>query len=310
MKPSVSINLCCYNSEKYLRETLQSIVNQTYKDWELVIINDGSSDSTESIIFEFIDQGYPIIYYYQENKGLGASRNRAIEFSQGKYIAFIDHDDIWLPQKLEKQIPLFEKKPKVGLVFSDDILFNNKGIQKRRLTGRGKFYRGHVFKELLNNYFISMPTSVIKRETLFSLSEWFDDRFQLIEEVDLFIRIAHDWEVDYVDEALSLYRVHKNSSTWSKKELLPYEYEIMLGKYNHLYPELATDYQIEITKMRRYIQYQYALIDWENGNKYNARKIIRPYIFTSKKYLTIYFLMFFPYYLFWKIKSYLYVMPD
>ena len=81
MSQKVSINLCCYNSEKYLKETLDSIVKQTYKDWELVIINDGSCDSTESIIDHYIEQGHPIVYKYQKNQGLSSSRNEAIKLS-------------------------------------------------------------------------------------------------------------------------------------------------------------------------------------------------------------------------------------
>jgi len=127
MSPTLSINLCCYNSEKYLKETLESIFAQTYKDWELVVINDGSTDSTESIIKEYISQGYPISYCWQENRGLGYSRNEALKHSRGKYIAFIDHDDIWLPQKLEKQIPLFDRNPKTAIVASNAIQFNEKG---------------------------------------------------------------------------------------------------------------------------------------------------------------------------------------
>ena len=108
MAPLVSINLCCYNSEKYLRETLDSIVNQTYKDWELVIINDGSTDATELIIQEYQARSYPIVYHYQKNNGLSKSRNKALQLSKGKYIAFIDHDDIWIAEKLQKQILLME----------------------------------------------------------------------------------------------------------------------------------------------------------------------------------------------------------
>ncbi len=166
MNPKVSINLCCYNSEKYLRETLDSIVNQTYNDWELIIINDGSSDSTESIIHEYIKQEYPIIYHYQENKGLGFSRNEALKRSQGKYIAFIDHDDLWMPEKLEKQIPLFERDSKIGLVFCDTIFFNEKGKSKRDYSQK-KYWTGWCFSELLTDYFLSMPTVVIRRWTFY-----------------------------------------------------------------------------------------------------------------------------------------------
>ena len=132
MNPKVSINLCCYNSEKYLRETLDSIVKQTYKDWELIIINDGSSDSTEAIIYEYIKQGYPIAYHYQRNKGLAFSRNKALELSQGKYVAFIDHDDLWLPDKLEKQASILEKRPEIDFLYGNYFIKRGSRDDRRR----------------------------------------------------------------------------------------------------------------------------------------------------------------------------------
>ena len=95
------IMLCCYNSEKYLSETIESIIGQSYQNWEIIAINDGSSDSTEKIIFSYIEKGVPIKYYYQDNKGFASARNQAIELSTNDWIAIIDHDDICLPHRLE-----------------------------------------------------------------------------------------------------------------------------------------------------------------------------------------------------------------
>ncbi len=131
--PKVSINLCCYNSEKNLRETLESIVKQTYKDWELIIINDGSSDSTESIIYEYVNQGFPITYHYQENKGLGYSRNEALSRSQGEYIAFIDHDDIWVAGKLNRQVAFLDQNPEVDFLYSNFFMLDE-GKNKQYLA--------------------------------------------------------------------------------------------------------------------------------------------------------------------------------
>ncbi|MEO8035126.1 MAG: glycosyltransferase family A protein [Acidobacteriota bacterium] len=99
MPPLVSVNLCCYNSERFLEETLQSIFTQTFADWELVVINDGSEDSTDAIIRRHQESGRRIVYHPQANAGLGASRNKAIELSQGKYIALICGDDAWYPHR-------------------------------------------------------------------------------------------------------------------------------------------------------------------------------------------------------------------
>src|ERR671930_69372 len=118
MPHKVSINLCCYNGEKYLEETLQSIFHQTYKDWELVVVDDGSIDTTERIIKSHMAAGKLIMYHYQENAGLGSARNKALQLSRGSYIALIDQDDIWLPEKLEKQVRAFELDRALGRVYA------------------------------------------------------------------------------------------------------------------------------------------------------------------------------------------------
>lgn len=304
----VSVIMNCLNAEIYLREAIDSVYSQTYKDWEIILWDNVSTDNSAKIAKSYDEK----LRYFRGNEtvSLGQARNLAIEKARGRYIAFLDCDDIWMPQKLEKQIPLFEKSSNIGLVFSDVIKFNKKGREMRWFEGRKKIPRGKVFREILNNYFIAMPSVVLKRDVLYSQPEWFDIRFEVIEEADLFRRIAHDWEVDYVDEVLSKWRVHEESGTWTKKVLFPRENELMLEKFHSLFKEFSTDYQPEIIKMRRYIQYRYALFDWENRDNSNARKRIVSYILTSRKYLLIYLLMFFPYSLFKKIRNKLSIMPS
>ena len=89
-----SINICCYNSSKFIKESIESILKQSFKDWEIVIINDGSTDNTEKIIFDYINSGYPIKYFYQKNAGYASARNKAIDLSEGKWIVILDHDDL------------------------------------------------------------------------------------------------------------------------------------------------------------------------------------------------------------------------
>ncbi|HDY68105.1 MAG TPA: glycosyltransferase [Candidatus Scalindua sp.] len=300
MKPTVSINMCVLNGENYIREALESIVAQTYNDWELIIINDGSSDSTESIILEFKNKGYPIIYQYQENKGLGASRNEALKLSHGEYIAFIDHDDIWFPEKLEKQVPLFKKKPEVGLVFSDTIFFNYRGDQLQ-LYKKYKPPRGNVFKELLTNYFLSLETVVIRKKSLDAMDQWFDDRFNLTEEGDFFRRLAYDWELDYVDEPLAKYRRHNESLSFKRQDLWPKETEIMVEKFCNLFDSFEEVYKHELHILRSRINYHYAMHNWEQGNGWEARKLLKEYLKIDKKYLFVYLISLLPYVIFKKL---------
>ncbi len=213
MPPTLSINLCCYNSEKYLRETLDSIVNQTYKDWELVIINDGSSDCTEVIINEYINQGYPIIYHCQENQGLGYSRNKAIELSKGEYIAIIDHDDIWLPSKLKKQMSLFKNRPEIGLVYSEGIIFFPNGVNELYSHfSNHRYYRGYVLDKLFFNDFVICSSIVVKRSVIDHVG-WFDPSFNHVEEYDLLLRISEKYSFDYLDEPLVQYRIHESNAS-------------------------------------------------------------------------------------------------
>ena len=292
MAPSVSINLCCYNSERYLRETLDSIINQTYKDWELIIINDGSTDSTEPIIHEYIKQGYPIIYHYQENKGLGFSRNEALKRSQGKYIAFIDHDDLWMPKKLEKQIPLFDD-PEVGLVFCDTIFFNEKGKSRRDYSER-KYLTGWCFSELLTDYFLSMPAVVIRRAVLDGKDVWFDQRFNICEEADLFRRIAYKWKLSMVNEPLAKWRVHSSSLTWTSGHLFYEETLQMLDNFHDIFPEFGNRFAKEISLLKRQITISKALCLWRSGDSTDARWCLVPYLFSNMKAFVVFFMTLFP----------------
>ena len=294
MAPTVSVNLCCYNSEKYLRETLQSIINQTYTDWELIIINDGSSDSTESIIHEYIKQGYPIIYHYQENKGLGYSRNEALKRSQGEFIAFIDHDDIWMPEKLGKQISLFNKNPNLGIVFCDVLYFNKNGIQ-RQAYRHNKPPVGMIFSSLLNKYFIVLSSVLISRDALFSLTDWFDERFDMIEEMDLFLRISHSYEAEYADETLAMWRMHKSNLSFSKPELVPKELEIMLGKFSVQIANFETEFSNEIISLQSRIAKMYAISDMRKGDKVNARAHLKPFLSTNFIIKIYYLFTYLPY---------------
>lgn len=219
MPPKVSINLCCYNSEKYLEETLQSIFAQTYTDWELVIVNDGSTDSTEEIIKRYLGNGRKIIYHYQPNAGLGNARNKASELSSGEFLAFIDHDDLWNPKKLELQIGLFESNPELGLVYCDGETIDSQGNRILRYSRKHQLHRGDIFDELVKSSFIP-PTSAIIRRKVFDEMGPFPN-FKAAEEYDLFLKIAYRYPIDYVDESLFKYRSHGGnlSRTGSRESL-------------------------------------------------------------------------------------------
>jgi glycosyltransferase involved in cell wall biosynthesis len=206
--PTVSVNLCCYNGEKYLEEALQSVLLQTYKDWELVMVNDGSTDSTERIIKSHMAAGKPIVYHYQENAGLGSARKKALQLSSGSYIALIDQDDIWLPEKLEKQIRAFEVDQSLGLVYSDSYFIDEDGKELGTAFKRSPPPAGDPFLGLLTHRnFMPCLTVLVRREAAQDV-RGFNETLKYVEDYDLFLRIALKYKVSCIPEPLAKYRIH------------------------------------------------------------------------------------------------------
>lgn len=236
MPPKVSVNMCCYNSERFLKATIQSILRQSYENYELIIIDDGSSDGTAEIIKGFNDQR--IKYYYQANKGLSASRNRAVRHSSGEYVAFIDHDDIWLPDKLAQQVALLDTDPAVGLVYTDAYMVNWRTKQKKRFSGMVTMSAGQVLDKLFLCDFIIL-SSIIVRKRLFELVGYFDEKLTLAEDYDFLFRAAKTTRFAYVPLPAVEYTIHSSNSTRNK--LVAHQEEILvLYRYLANYRELLS----------------------------------------------------------------------
>ena len=287
-KPLVSIIMNCHNGERYLDEALQSVLKQTYKNWELIFWDNKSTDNSRKIVRSYGD--LRIKYYYSEeyNK-LGKARNLALEKAKGDLIAFLDCDDLWLVKKLELQIPLFND-PEVGIAISNSIFFNKKG--KEKLLYKTPPREGYVFKELLEAYYISMETVLVKKSKLNLLSEYFDERFEVIEEFDLFIRLSKYCKLVYIDAVLGKWRIHEFSWTWKRKDLFPKETRLFIKKINKLIPETKTIYKRNIDKLYNNIICQEFLIAWEANNYIDKRHNLKKIIFKSKKGFILYLLSF------------------
>lgn len=280
MAPRVSVNICCYNSERFLEETLQSVFSQTYTDWELVIVDDGSTDATGEIIGRHVAEGRQIVHLAQVNAGLSASRNRALRQSSGEFVAFLDHDDLWEPQKLERQIPLFDRRASVGVVYSDCLNFGEDGVSYRHFE-RYPPTSGMAFGSLLRNYFLNLQTVVVRRAAIDQLPEWFDEELELAEEADLFLRIAHTWELDYVDEPLARWRLHAASLSQRRRERFPAELERVVEKQEALDPAFMHEYAEDARAFRDQIVRLRARIAWDRGRYLEALRLLGPNLAAS-----------------------------
>jgi len=225
--PKFSVQICCYNSEKYLAQTIESVAAQTFNDWELVVINDGSRDATEAIVRRFIDKRLPINYFYQENKGFASARNRAVALSKGEWIAILDHDDVWHAEKLAVQNASIEKYPAAVLHFSNSEWFTDDGKIERRTIEAGKFESGIVnepFSKLLGEgCFIDSETVVIRKDALIE-SGGFDESYRYIVDYDLFLKIAKKHDIYYEDRVLAGWRMHPRQATSVMEEDMTREY--------------------------------------------------------------------------------------
>ncbi|MBU1929622.1 MAG: glycosyltransferase, partial [Candidatus Omnitrophica bacterium] len=218
-KPKVSVLIPAYNAEKFIQRTIDSVLVQTFDDFEIVVLDDGSNDRTGDIVKSMRSRDKRVVYYYQDNQGLVNSRNRLVELSRGKFIAFLDHDDEWLPDKLKKQLPLFDKIPQPGLVFSDTYIKNNVRVIGRSFRERRPF-RGDVFYQyLLSDNFAPLLTVILPREVLLKFMP-FNPDYQVNEEFEMFLRIARDHKFDYIDEPLAVYHVHGRNTIISKHKRL------------------------------------------------------------------------------------------
>ena len=252
----------CLNCAKYLREAIDSVYAQTYRDWEIIFWDNVSTDDSAEIAKSY--DGKLRYFCGETTVPLGHARNLAIENARGKCIAFLDCDDMWLPEKLKKQMELLEKNPDVMLVYSNSCTVDYMGAVLKISFDSGKPERGEIFNELLSRYnFIPLLTVVIRKEVLDEVG-LFDNRYNVAEEYDLFLRIAYKHPVDYVEKPLARYRVHESNVSHNRDAGIREELEI-LNTWLRSDPVLKRELggKIRMKKLRRYAAlYLYYLVKY------------------------------------------------
>lgn len=293
-EPTVSVIMNCYNGEKYLREAIDSIYAQTFSDWEIIFWDNASTDRSPEIAAKYDDR----LHYFQGRQTipLYAARNRALEQARGKYIAFLDCDDLWLPKKLEKQVRLFQEEQKVGLVYSNVQFLDNQG--QIREWYRHKAPSGMLFRQLLRHYHLILPTVIITRCALESLDSWFDESLHVCGDLDLFLRIAHEWPVNYLPEVTARYREHGDNTTLTRPELYITESEYVIKKFSQLYKGFRKDYELEIIAFMARVHKGFVLKAWQCGKNETARRLALQHLTSIRSMVLLYFLSFFPFRLF------------
>ena len=236
MKPLVSIVIPAYNAEKYIEKTLESVFNQIFTDYEIIVVDDGSTDNTPNILTKYGDK---ITYIRQRNSGGPSSpRNRGIEIAKAEYIALFDSDDLMFEDKLRRQVNILDKNPEVSLVFSDFVILNEDGQQNKSMFEKGpvkeiinsipqkkigcNVYRFEepIYDEILQNNFIGTSTVVFRKKDILEIGI-FNESLIGIEDRDMWLRFSKAGKIfAYTTDVLSYYRYMDNSLSRQTKNLV------------------------------------------------------------------------------------------
>ena len=220
--PLVSIIIPTFNRPHFLQLTIESILAQTYSDYEIIVVDDGTPNDVNQILC----QQYDKVFYLKihNTKSPAKPRNEGIKLAKGKYIAFVDDDDIWLPNKLKKQVDILENNPDFGLVHGCCEVINENGILQNKIIGRPgsqNVKHGDVSLTMIGNWTVMMPTSFVRKEVIDAVGFFNETMPPAGEDLEFWARCSFETKFYYDDEPLVNYRVHeKNISGSSKKYIL------------------------------------------------------------------------------------------
>jgi glycosyltransferase involved in cell wall biosynthesis len=210
-RPRVSVIIPAYNAARTVDQTLDSVLSQTFQDFEIVVVDDGSTDDTPAVlarrrarlrVLRKVNEGRP-----------AAARNLGVRASCGEYVAFVDADDTWHPDKLARQVAMLDRDPTIGLVYTADATINARGdivsVNPCPPGARGRIY------DVLRVHNVMVGSSVVVRRDAFDQVGGFDQSLTSIENWDLWIRISSRWAIECIDEPLTFYRMHEGNRSGS-----------------------------------------------------------------------------------------------
>jgi glycosyltransferase involved in cell wall biosynthesis len=245
--PKVSVIIPAYNTEGYLAETIRSVLDQTYDDFEVIVVDDGSSDGTLALARSFEPR---ITVLTKPNGGPASARNLAIRNSRGDYIAFLDSDDLWMKDKLEEQVALLERNPEVGLVYGQALMFrqNNGELNVSEKIG---FTCDPSFRLLLQGNYIPNSTVMVRRVCINKVGLLNEARALIgVEDYEYWLRITKHFAMSGIGRPLIYYRVREGNLMGDSKETkTPRLYIAALREMERLYPRLWEECELDRQKL-------------------------------------------------------------
>jgi glycosyltransferase involved in cell wall biosynthesis len=276
--PKVSVIIPTHNRATLLQNAIQSVLNQTFLDFEIIVVDDASEDHTSQVIRSFAESRIRYIRH-ETNKGQGATRNAGLRQASGEYVALLDDDDEWMPEKLEKQVDLLDRSPaKVGMVYTG--VYRVEASSKRVISQLIPEKRGSLFEEMCKNNWIGGCSAVLLRRACFDKIGWFDEGLAAQADYDLWLRISKEFDIEYIREPLVLFRTRHGDRISTNYDSVIQGMEAQLTKYGPLFARDNRSYS------RRYFKLgtNYCL----NGSVKEGRaallKAIRLYPFALRPY--------------------------
>jgi glycosyltransferase involved in cell wall biosynthesis len=288
-EPQVSIIMNCYNGERYLREAIDSVYAQSYKNWEIIFFDNASTDSTSQIAQSYDSR---LKYFRAEvNTHLGPARNRALEKARATYIAFLDSDDIYLPYTLSRQVELMESAD-YGLVYAETLVIGEDGRKIKRQKLR--YSSGYILDQLLRRYEISMCSVMIRRSVIDEEGLRFGEELRYCPEHNLFMKIAAQHKVGVIHNPIVKYRWSSSSLSRKTRHLVSKEIEYTLDELQRLYPDAVNSCCEAMVAARAKLSYYDAINLINKGDYSAARSVLMPVVTRRWEFIVLYLMLFLP----------------
>ncbi len=228
MEPLVSVIIATYNRADLVAKAVESALNQTYKNIEIVVVDDGSTDNTRQALRQYEGR---IEYIYQERSERSKARNVGFRHSSGDFIAFLDSDDLWLPTKIEKQVQVLNEKPDVGVIYADAQFIDRSGdtYDGEICLDVLKRMRQDFYEDLMTDNIVGSPSAVLVRRECLVKAGLFDESMNACEDLDLWIRLARHCRFHKIELPLLQFRIH-TGNTQCKLSLMAKGYETIINK--------------------------------------------------------------------------------
>ncbi len=267
MHPLVSVIIPSYNRAEYIEDTVQSVLDQSYKELEIIFVDDGSNDTTEDILKKYVARNQ-LTYIRQENQGVSIARNRGIDRAQGEYVAFLDDDDIWYPSKLEKQVEIMMKYPEFVMVHTDCSIIDSRGrLLRYSANPHRQSHNGYVFDEFFRSYrCIPLTSSMLVRKDVFRNIGYFDKNLPVAQDYDFCLRLSLAYPIYFLNLPLVKYRITPGSGSRKNKAKRVIECEGLLKRFIAQHSEYFEQHPKLLREKWESFNIEAAFELWNTGN--------------------------------------------